>query len=201
MDRRTVLGYIGLTGVAVGGVGLTNVFEEATDFPGVTVEADEFHGDVEVDVSVSVIEQFSPESPAKLRIELANREAVPIQCNCGASPPFSGYISQESEPMYVIPDANGHVGIDQTTSEAEERPDRSIVPEEPKNGCWPLPGNLIVYGGSKRVEIAPGESIRETYTLVSSPDSLDCFVRDEYRFQSARYLGSNAPWGFAVHLE
>lgn len=169
-------------------------------FPTVAVTGDTIPPDQQVQISVTVVEQFTESSPARLRIRFTNEDSAARDFLFGSVPPFGPLISDANNPapLHVLPD-------DDTVHPAGLY--ANVIPHSPVNGCWQLATRYDIVDRGFRWPAGPNATISTTYTVLSDSAASDCLSPGEYQFESEwgerHEEGKETwyPWRFTLILE
>lgn len=134
--------------------------------------------DVALELTSEVIDQFDSSQPAALRIGVRNTDDVPIVLSAGSRLPFlsfSGRHTDEDAELVIVPRGGGIHLIAFDTTE-------NVPPTEPSNGCWRLNGSVFIPAGVVRSELAPGDSIHQTYSVYAHRNNEACIPSGSYQF-------------------
>lgn len=218
MHRRQALAALGTSIVSLAGcISSTSPSDESdttptseptpAEFPTVSVHSD-YDQPPDATVVVDVIRQFSATQPAKIAISYTNTAASRRDVDFSASPPFSEYLSTESNSprLAIIPDDHSHIapgeaGNNQSTQTKSSTESRQLIPETLIDGCWIVPMRFAVYGMAHPKTLSPDETVTEEYTVLGYQTNGTCLPSAGYRFEQSRYFGEGNPWGFTIQLD
>ena len=169
-------------------------------FPTVAVTEDTIPSDQQVQISVTLVEQFTESSPARLRIQFTNEAPAARDFLFGSVPPFGPLISDANDtaPLHVLPD-------DDTVLPAGLYAD--AIPHSPVDECWQLATCYDIVDRGFRWPAEPGATTSTTYAVLSDSTASDCLSPGKYRFESEwgerHEKGKETwyPWGFTILLE
>lgn len=168
-------------------------------YPVVSVTGDPVPSDRKISITVEVIEQFSPSSPAVLLIEFTNEAQTKREFEFGAVPPLGPFDgrSDAGNWLHAIPnDENAGAG-----------PYPAVIPQSPIEGCWKLADTYATDLFGRLWPADSGATTRMTYAVLDEPDTEDCLPAGEYRMEDEwgeRYPGDESvkySWGFTVELQ
>lgn len=154
-------------------------------------------------IDVTVLEQFSEQTPARIEISYTSTAPNEREVDFGSSPPFSEYWStgRESPRLVIIPDDHSHISPTGTEPSDSKNPDSTqLVPDSPVDGCWRAP-NFAVFGVGHTRTLAPQETVSEGYTVLGHVDNENCLPSGTYHFVQEHYFGHDQSWGFTIQLE
>jgi hypothetical protein len=189
MQRRQFLAAAG----TVSAIPLAGCFAGALDsdsndgstYPTLSVDADPLSGSGTV--SVSVIREFGPEQPARLRIALTNDGDEALSAIFGTVPPFTDLHGDHTEGdarLLLVP--------------TDDQRKRRVIPETPSDGAWRATGDVATNATAIMTEVPTGETVAQTYDLLAGPET-DGLPTGDYRFEVRDYLGRET-WGFTVSV-
>ena len=165
--------------------------------PTVAVAGDAVPSDRQVRIDIEVVEQFSDDAPARLRVRFTNEAPAGREFLFGAVSPFGPVACDAAGggSVHVVPESG-------TAANAGSYAD--VVPDSPVDGCWRL---LDWYDSIDRGILwraDAGETTSTIYAVLSDPESEDCLPPGEYRFEAEwgeRSDGEEVawyPWGFTL---
>lgn len=183
LSRRALLNTVAATSTAVfAGCSRTAVGQDppsVTPAPLPPRDTAEPAPEISLALDVQLMEQFTPDHPASLRVSVTNTDNVPLLLNAGRELPllsFTGSHTSTDAEIALVPQGGGiHVIAYDTEGKTP--------PVEPVNGCWRLNGSVFIPGGVVRQELPPSRSITQTYTIYAHRNnSDDCLPAGTYRF-------------------
>lgn len=162
-------------------------------WPETVVEADSSpYENVELDVSV--VEQFTDGSPAAIRISFLNTSCSTMRASFGTTPPFARYYNtgENGSEINIVPViTNEHL----FGGEGAE----DLVPIAKEEECW-----SVDYGSSQgfgtTLEIPAGGIVTRTYLVFNNVNNEECLPAGEYRYELDPYGGGEESWGFTLTL-
>lgn len=159
--RRTLLAGISLAGtVGVAGCSLRGQRESTpADTPTATLD--------DLSFAAEVVAQRTTDAPASLRAALANEGEGPCRIGTGETI-VPSYETGPGDDVLLLPGTD--VG-------PNDRPDELI------DGCWRYTDDhLLTRDIVEWRELAPGDSLEETYDLLTRGEEGPCLPAGEYRF-------------------
>lgn len=173
-------------------------------YPSLSVSNDglEETEDQQLELDVGIVQQYSNESVAKVRIDLSNRGDDPVTVGFGPSPPFSSYRSlggaRQSPTAFVVPENKEDMGI---VHIREDRPGDEPV-ASPVDGCWKIHDvgwNSIAHSRT----IRPNCVLGGRYSVYASSANAGCLPDGQYRFREtwSRESGRSLEGGFTIVVE
>lgn len=168
-------------------------------FPVVSVTGDPVPSDRQVSITVEVVEQFSPSSPAELEVKFTNEAQTKREFDFDSVSPFGPIVgrSDTGDRIHVVPNDD----------ETGAGPYPAVIPQSPIDGCWKLVDTYHTDLFGLLWPANSGATTRMTYAVLDDPDTEDCLPAGEYRFEDE--WGERSPddgfldysWGFTVELQ
>ncbi|WP_435360599.1 hypothetical protein [Haloarchaeobius sp. DFWS5] len=170
--------------------------------PTVSVAGDSLPAELQVGVTVEVVEQCSEQSPARLEIRVVNEGDETRRFEFDHIEPFTAM--GDGEPgdhlVHVVPDP------DDENSRADYY--EQFLPERPVDGCWRLQRLYARPLTQIAARLTPNDAVSRTYLVVADPSAEDCLPSGTYRFDVDSHVRepdadeSRAySWGFDLTLE
>lgn len=166
-------------------------------FPTVTATGDAVPSDRQVKIDVSVEEQFTESSPARLQIRFGNHAATARRFLFGHVPPFSPLAAGDGVArIHVLPVGGRYDGLYY-----------DAIPDRPVDGCWTLRDTYDVLESGTIWSAEPGEVISMEYVVLDDSRSTECLSPGTYRFEDSwgeqheSRADSHYVWGFTLDLE
>ena len=162
-----------------------------TPYPDITVDDFEF--------TVSVINQFSPEHPARIETVLTNTGESPLSLSTGITPPFMSFFSSELDDgsqLVIVPDASESVTGRSPLRWADVPEDEEAVPSSPIDGCWLVEYEGVVLLPGWSGELDPGASIAQPFDVYDyqfEKEGDDCPTAGQYEFVDRLDLSPGNP--------
>jgi hypothetical protein len=191
MRRRAFLAAVGATAVA-GCTGVTGSEEpndpqttdpETTD-PTTTDDSSDYFSyrldDVEtaappaedVSVDVSIVENFTQDHPATLRVAFTNEADEERTFEFGSLVPWDTIRGQRDEgPGILLLDPNA-----------------GVAPDEPTDNCWRATDKVALPAVMRSKTLAAGETVSREFAVLAAHDSETCHEQGTYRFEDENYL-------------
>lgn len=161
------------------------------------------------DVEATVVEQFTDDHPARVRVAFRNPTDETRTYGFSASPPFSGLygsppgVDGDDRLLVLVPlESEAYVTAYSETWGAERTP-TAAIPDAPTDGCWHANGEISHHPIELGRTLDPGETLSETYAVLSARESDEsgCEVVGEWRFESNSYFDGHDRWGFELVVE
>ncbi|GGL48648.1 hypothetical protein [Halocalculus aciditolerans] len=198
-NRRFVLTGACAAIVSVAGCSGT---ESNTEYPTATAEPDTVE-DGDAEMTADIVDGFSDGSPARLEIAYTNTADEERSVSFGPTPPFSEYWSADSD-LVIIPDDQSAISAVNATGETGEQPsntpEETIVPSEAQDGCWKARSQFASWERQRTVTLPSGDTVKETYSVLSQTESRGCLAEGTYRFSQQSYFEDGSSWGFSIRL-
>lgn len=162
-----------------------------TPYPDISVDDFEF--------TVSVINQFTAEHPARIETVLTNTGESPLGLSTGITPPFMSYFSSELEDdsqLVIVPDASESVTGKSPLRWADVPEDEEAIPSSPIDGCWFIEYQGVILLPGWRGEVDPGESIAQPFDVYDyqfEKEGDDCLTAGQYAFVDRLNLSPGNP--------
>lgn len=153
-------------------------------YPRVSVEAEEVDDDRAFSPDITVTEQFSDDSPAKVRIELTNTAPRNIEIGLAYVVPFDsmkGHLRDDSKVLYLIPES-GTVRGDKKTDDPPKS-GMSLVPDAPEDGCWRVAKPPAIRESGKLWNADPGATLQRDHAVLDEAESATCLQTGTYQFE------------------
>jgi hypothetical protein len=134
--------------------------------------------DPQLRFAAEVLQQASPEAPARVAAHLTNTEERPVSVGYGPTLLFTDDASDELDwARDVVLVADTYTGPNDE-------------PSEPTDGCWRFPGDgyVAIQSSLEFREIPPGESLSEQYSVYTRGRSSACLPEGTYRYQDEEYF-------------
>lgn len=148
-------------------------------FPSVAGTGDPQPTDVPFRITVGVLNPFSADEPARIRVSFENCSEMEKTVGSGPIFPFSSIWCKEG-PLVLVPS-------DESIQQFAFGTDEQIIPEHPVEGCWRT--NLVRFGPHDVLRwhsLAAGEYIRTEYTVLHYPE------REIMEAAMTKWFGSDA---------
>jgi hypothetical protein len=189
MRRRAFLGAVAATAFA-GCTGVTGDDQPATELGSQTTDqetTDRFGSvfgyqldDVEtanppaedVSVDVSIVENFTHDHPATLRVAFTNEADRERTFQFGSLVPWDALWGSREE-------AAGELLLD---------PNAGVAPDEPSDDCWRATDNVALPAVMHSKTIGAGETVSREFAVLGAHDSETCHEQGTYRFEDEKYL-------------
>ncbi|MFT4891112.1 MAG: hypothetical protein ACI9YT_002034 [Halobacteriales archaeon] len=187
MRRRQVLaaGVCSVIGIAGCLDGSSASGTADSTYPEIVVDSDPAPESAPVSIDVAVVRSFGADHPARIEISLTNDGKREFPALFGPIPPFStldGEWIDGTARLLLIPTDDSHK--------------QQVIPGTATDGTWRATGDVAVNATALRVDVAPGETVSQTYDLLAAPES-EGLPAGEYRFEAEDYLGRES-CGFTV---
>lgn len=169
-------------------------------FPTVSADGDSVPSRYDADIDVRAVDQFSADSPARLRVTYTNTGDSEREVEFTISPPFPPYAGRATDDdarLALIPDFREYVEPHPRPAADEANP---FVPDEPDDGCWRAKAAVSGEDVGLTRTLGPDESVEGEYALLAHPKSESCLAASDYRFEDPHYFETDEPWGFTVSL-
>lgn len=188
MKRRAFLGAVAATAVA-GCTGVTgDDGTDSTSGDGTTRTTTDRFGnyfgynldDVEtadppaddLSVDVSIVENFTPDHPATLRVAFTNEADEERTFQFGSLVPWDAlWGSREEGPGELLLDPNA-----------------GVAPDEPGDDCWRATDNVALPAVMRSKTLESGETVSREFSVLATHDSETCHEQGTYRFEDEGYL-------------
>lgn len=203
MYRRQLLSTLVATSVG-GCIGTTSQKQsEPSDeseitLPILSVENDETPSSLKARLRATILNHWTLESPARIRISFTNQQLFPRLMEFGATPPFTSLVgSHETSDarLLLVPHRTKRVGPSDASVD-------NIIPDLPNNRCWRANSNLVVQSIAKSRLLFPTQSISRQYTVLAHPKNSNCFPPGSYRFEDRyRIDDKSVRWGFTLTVQ
>lgn len=180
MNRRRFLTTAGL-GVSIL-AGCAGRMSSGNEFPTLEVEQRTTTTEQGLKFAVRGVAGYSTSSPAEVEMAVTNVTDSDVDVIFGGSPPYSRYWGHRTdgpETLVLIPETRDYVVPETGDS-------RDFVPTESDDGCWQANTGIVGQDIALERTLKPGESISETYAVVSQPGE-KCLVPGTYRFDSLEH--------------
>lgn len=166
--------------------------------PKIRLESDPVPGEWNVEIDVTISNQFSSEDPARLRISLTNTAGHGREYWLGRLTPFMNIVGEHrsNDARILLYPVHPHPGVD--TYHGEEAP--AAIPSRPVDGCWRAKDYISIDLGPQKVTLSPQEEIGETYAVLDHPDNSNCLAEGEYRFDDSTITPTADEWGFTLSI-
>ena len=209
-SRRSVLRLLGTTT----SVGIAGCAGDDETFPTVSLDPNPPPEAAPANVEFSLLNQYSRNDPARIRIRFTSRADARREFDFGAVAPYTypyGEQSGDGPFLVLVPTSDNpyyQAGLSNGTNESFQMHDDEsvLVPDSSRDGCWSSRGQLDAAPVSNPRTLDPDETVEETYALLSLPADErphdECLAPGRYTFRDENPFETDGfGYGFDVVLE
>jgi hypothetical protein len=126
----------------------------------------------DVSVDVSIVENFTQDHPATLRLAFTNDADEERTFEFGSLVPWDTIRGQrEDGPGVLLLDPNA-----------------GVAPDEPSDNCWRATDNVALPAVMRSKTLGAGETVSREFAVLAAHDSETCHEQGTYRFDDENYL-------------
>lgn len=136
----------------------------------------------EVSIDVSIVENFTQDHPATLRVAFTNEADEERTFQFGSLVPWDSIRGQRE-------DAPGVLLLD---------PNAGVAPDEPSGDCWRATDNVALPAVMRSKTLSAGETVSREFAVLAAHDSETCHEQGTYRFEDQGYLKEGFWFEFSI---